>query len=79
MKWDQFHSQNGADRFEPGDWNVIDDRTGRKVKASTTQRQWDGARTQRAEPRHPQDFLRALPERIRTPWSRPEQDDEFVN
>ncbi|KKM03800.1 hypothetical protein LCGC14_1770770, partial [marine sediment metagenome] len=29
--------------------------------------------------RHPQDFLRGTPERIRTPWARVDATDLFVN
>ncbi len=75
MKWSKFN----RNYFRPGDWNAIDDVTGFKVKASETSLQWDGMRTKKALPRHPQDFLRALPERIRTPWTRSEGDDTFVN
>lgn len=77
MKLTEFFSPRGSD-FKPGDWNVIDDLTGLKVKASTVSKQWDGIRTQRPTQRHPQDFLRGTPEKIRTPWARPEPEDEFV-
>jgi hypothetical protein len=49
-----------ADLYRPGDHYVICDRTGFKVRASETQREWTGARVRRQsfEARHPQDFVR---------------------
>ena len=80
MKWEDFATPQDKTIFVDGDWNVIDDRSGRKVKASETTKQWDGMRSTRSQRRHPQDFLRSTPERIRTPWNRPEVvEDTFVN
>lgn len=79
MKWENFVTPENKTTFIPGDWNIIDDITGRKVKASKTTKQWDGFRSTKSQKRHEQDFLRSHPERIRTPWSRPEPPDEFVN
>ena len=81
MKWKRFITPSHKTTFVAGDWNVIDDYSGFKVKASTGHKQWDGLRTQAANlsQRHPQDFLRSTNERIRTPWNRSEQDDTFVN
>jgi hypothetical protein len=49
-----------ADYYSPGDHNVICDRTGYKVKASRTVKEWNGSRVriESFEIRHPQDFLR---------------------
>jgi len=77
MKWTLFAKTRG-DEFKEGDWNVIDDRSGRKVKASATGLQWDGMRTVKPQKRHEQDFLRGRPERIKTPWTRIEE-NVFVN
>ena len=77
MKWGKFRTPQNQTRFQEGDWNVLDDRSGRKVKASETGLQWDGMRTTRPLRRHEQDFLRSTPER--TPWTRVEPDDTFVN
>ena len=76
MKWDAFIGKD-SDHFVPGDWNVIDDMTGMKVKASQTVKQWDGFRTTKPRPRHPQDFLRSVPEKT-IPWGRTEQTDTYV-
>lgn len=53
-----------ADWYKPGDHNVICDRTGFKIKSSQARMQWDGSlvRKESWEPRHPQDFLRAIPD-----------------
>lgn len=46
--------------YRHGDFNVICDRTGFKVKASDTRIEWNGLRVRKEsyEPRHPQDFVR---------------------
>lgn len=71
--------KTGGDEFVEGDWNVIDDLTGLKLKASQTRKRWDNAivRADLWEERHPQDFLRGRKEKIGAPWARPEQDDNF--
>jgi hypothetical protein len=69
--------KSGKNELIDGDWNAIDDVTGFKVKASTITRQWDGMRTNHAVLRHPQDFIRAQAEQIRTPWARGEPGDTF--
>ena len=53
-----------ADYLALGDWNAICDACGRKRKGSTLQLQWNGLRVcpEHWESRHPQDFVRALPE-----------------
>ena len=79
MKWFNFAEPRERTRYIEGDWNVIDDITGVKVKASATSFQWDGMRSTQATRRHPQDFLRGTPERIRTPWARVDATDLFVN
>lgn len=63
------------DRAILGDYNVICDRTGFKVKRSECRRTWDGflVRKEDWEPRHPMDFLKPRPERQRVRDARPEQ------
>ena len=58
-----------ADFWKPGDYNVRDDRTGFKQKRSQCVKQWDNVitRKQSAEPRHPQDFIRARADRQQVP------------
>ena len=50
--------------FKPGDNYLTDDITGLKIRASEADTQWDGAVTarQNINPRHPQDFVRAVPD-----------------
>ena len=60
------------DIFKPGDWNIIDDLTGFKEKASRTVKRWDGIRVKReyTEERHPVDFLRGIPDNMGVPFAR---------
>lgn len=72
-------SENGV-RYVPGSWNALCDVCGQKYKAGDMRRRWDGLMVcpKDWEPRHPQDFLRAVPDRQNVPWSRPEPGDEFI-
>lgn len=56
-----------------GDWNALCDSCGRKFKASSLQKRWDGliVCSEDWEQRHPQDLLRVQREQISVPWSRP--------
>lgn len=56
-----------------GDWNALCDSCGRKFKASSLQKRWDGLIVCKEdwEQRHPQDLLRVQREQISVPWSRP--------
>lgn len=75
MKLRKF-ARRGGDGWEtsyvPGSWNAIDDVSGLQHKAHELTRQWDGLMTADPEERHPQDYLRSVPDRIRVPWSRPD-------
>ncbi len=53
------------ERYIPGDNWIIDDITGQKIRALESRRQWDGTITNERNysPRHPQDFVRAIPDR----------------
>lgn len=64
-----------------GDYNVICDRTGFKVKRSQCKKEWNGLLVRREswEPRHPQDFLRAKPERQQVEEPRPYPEDYFLS
>ena len=72
-------AENGV-RFVPGDWNAVCDICAQKYKSSQMKKRWDGLMVcpNDWEPRHPQDFLRAVPDRQAVPWSRPETPDVFV-
>ena len=66
--------------YKPGDHSVICDRTGMKVKASQTRKEWTGliVRKESWEPRHPQEFIRGRPDRQAVQDPRPEGTDLFV-
>lgn len=72
-------AENGV-RFLPGNWNAICDVCAQKYKAGEMRKRWDGLMVcpNDWEPRHPQDFLRAVPDRQAVPWSRPETPDVFI-
>lgn len=69
-----------ADFLRVGDWNVICERTGKKIKASQSRKEWTNAivRKESWEPRHPQDLLRSKPDRQQVPDPRTEQEDVFL-
>ena len=66
--------------YKPGDNYVICEVTGLKVRVSETCRRWDNAIVikSQCEPRHPQEFVRGVKERISARVSRPEQADNFL-
>lgn len=75
MKFSDFAKAGGRlfqNEYASGDWNAIDDRTGFRHKASELSRQWDGLYVLDPEERHPQDFLRVSPDKVRVPWTRPD-------
>lgn len=51
-----------SDYFAEGDWNVLCAQCGRKLKASRAVKNWQGTWRcpEHNEPRHPQDFVRAI-------------------
>ena len=64
-----------------GDWNALCDSCGRKFKASSLKKRWDGliVCSEDWEQRHPQDLLRVQREQISVPWSRPyPAEDTFI-
>ncbi len=69
-----------ADWYKPGDYNQIDDRTGFKVKASWTRKEWTGSitRTKSWEERHPQDLIRSVLDRQDIDDPNPEQPRVFL-
>jgi hypothetical protein len=68
------------DDFILGDANAICDVCGFKHKLSQLRKRWDGAMVCRAdwEPRHPQDFVKARPERNHVKDARPGAEPWFV-
>lgn len=71
------HNQN---TLALGCWNVLCDVCGFKFKNVDLLKRWDGLMVCKAcwEPRHPQDFIRAIPDMQKVPWTRPEATNQFV-
>lgn len=69
-----------SDYYADGDWNFFCDLCGKKAKASTGVKTWDGHWVCRShkEIRNPQDFIRGVRENLSVPWERPEAPDTFV-
>jgi hypothetical protein len=70
--------QNWLDKSS---YNALCDSCGRKFKASSLRRRWDGLMVCKEdyEVRHPQDFLRVQREKIAVPWVRPyPSQDTFI-
>lgn len=67
--------------YRPGDYYVICDVCGFKMRASETSKRWDGLKVCKKdwEPRHPQDFVRGKKDRQAVPNARPEQSDVFLD
>lgn len=68
------------DFYEGGDWNAVCFRCGAKRKASQLWKQWQGyfVCPEHWEPRHPQDFVRSVPDYPGTPWSQPEILNNYI-
>lgn len=66
-----------ADHLELGDWNARCSMCGKKFKASQLSKNWQGMyRCDKCqEPRHPQDFVRSVPDDQSVPWAQPELSD----
>lgn len=73
-------SRGRADYYAPGDFNRICSRTGFKIKASQTKKEWNNqiVRRESWEARHPQDLLRSRPDRQQVPDPRSEATDTFL-
>lgn len=66
--------------YENGAWKAICDQCGREFRAYLLNKRWDGLMVCPGdwEPRQPQDFVRGVADKIVPPWTRPEQEDEFI-
>ncbi len=69
-----------ADYLKLGSFNRICDRTGFKVKAHRTRKEWTNAivRNKSFEHRHPQDLIRSRPDRQHVVDPRTEASDSFL-
>ena len=67
--------------YRSGDWNVICDVCGQKVKASKSRKRWDGLIVceEDWEARHSMDFIKTPIDKISVPFARPPPTDEFAN
>ena len=61
-------------------WLAICDRCGFQYRASELRKEWTGLMVCREDfdPRHPQDFVRGVPDRQNVPWARPEPEPVFI-
>lgn len=68
-----------ADYYSPGDWNTVCYQCGRKRKASTLLKHWQGYYVceEHWETRQPQDFVRSIPDVQTPPWVQPMPRDKF--
>lgn len=67
--------------WKPGDWKATCHACGREYLASTMRKSWKGhyVCAKDWEPRHPQDFVRATPERQVPPWTQPSNLTSFTS
>jgi hypothetical protein len=63
-------NKGGSDYLELGDWNATCSMCGHKRKASQMVKNWQGLYMcpEHNETRHPQDFVRAVPDIQTPPW-----------
>jgi len=66
--------------YKKGDWSAVCDRCGFEFKSSQLKKTWDGLWVchNDFEIRHPQDFIRGIPDKQTVPWVRPEANDGVV-
>jgi hypothetical protein len=66
--------------YSKGDFKAICDVCGRLFKGSQLIQRWDGVRvcSEDFEVRHPQDFVRGVPDFQVPPFTRPETQDNFI-
>jgi len=70
-----------ADYYKHGSHNAICDRCGGKFKGDELRKTWDGLWVCKKdwEPRHPQDFIRAVEDTSKPPYVRSEAADVFLS
>lgn len=69
-----------ATKYVAGDFYRICDRTGFKVRASRTKKQWNGyiVRKESWEARHPQDFVKGVADHMAVPEPRPRPHTNYI-
>ena len=67
-------------RYIHGDFNIICERTGSKIKRSQARKEWNNkiVRKESFEERHPMDFLRTRPDHQAVEDARSEETDKFL-
>lgn len=67
-------------RIQPGQWNVVCDRTGFRLPNTMLSFQWNNLLVWNRvwEVRQPQDYLRGIPDNMSVPYARPVQEPQFV-
>ena len=67
--------------YRSGDWWVICDVCGIKIKASKSRHRWDGfvVCDKDFEHRHSQDFIKVRQDKITVPFMRPRPEDTFTD
>lgn len=67
--------------YKSGDWNVICDVCGKKMKSSHAKKRWDGliVCSEDYEQRHSLDFIRVKPDKQTVPFSRPRSTDTLTD
>jgi len=75
------YGKGRADYLALGDWNAVCYECGRKRKASTMKKHWQGYYVcpEHWEPRQPQDFVRGVQDIQTPPWTQPMPADQFVS
>lgn len=73
-------SRGGRDHLDLGDWNAVCSMCGRKRKSSELVKNWQGMMRcpEHNEPRHPQEYVRAVPDIQTPPWTQPMPAPEFI-
>lgn len=71
------NGKGGRDFLDLGDWNAVCSMCGRKRKASEMVRNWQGMFRcpEHNETRHPQEYVRAVPDVQTPPWVQPPCDE----
>jgi len=69
-----------ANNYKKGSWSATCDVCGFDFEAEKLLLRWDGMRVCKEdfETRHPQDFLRAKPEKAPPPWTRPSDTESAI-
>jgi hypothetical protein len=78
--WKRKSSGKGGTYYKRGSNNLICDQSGFKIHLHEAKKTWDGywVRKDFWEPRHPQDFVRGVRDKIKAEVTRPESEDVFV-